>query len=151
MANECITAQEENDNFINSEINLPKYYNFDIDCGKGNDIVEEVNYLMHNFVYGNENPEITKKGLLAFYFSPEQADQIMRYFKNRNPGDMYDIERGLNNLRIKLPGQDENENPKIVIKNALDTPDNKNIPVKTPTKTKSEAGKRHFEVSSWER
>jgi hypothetical protein len=73
---------------------------FDIDTGKGKEIVEEVDYLIHNYLYRDVTKEETENSLSGFFFTEFQAQEITGYFITHQPGDLYDIERGLNALGL---------------------------------------------------
>jgi hypothetical protein len=93
---------------------------FDIEAGRGTGIVEEVNYLMYNYLYRNGNRDKTIGDLSRFYFTPEQALKITDYFREHLPGDMFDIERGLNRLAVRPDSDEQTETgeiPKIIIRN----------------------------------
>jgi hypothetical protein len=115
-----VATQAEYDN---AAARIARYQNrpqFDIEAGRGMEIVEEVNYLMYNYLYNNENLDKTIADLSYFYFTPEEAHKIADYFRKHLPGDMFDIERGLNKLAVKPrdAGETETEEiPKIVIRN----------------------------------
>jgi hypothetical protein len=73
---------------------------FDIDAGKGLEIVEEVDYLIYHFLCNGVSKEDTEKSLSRFYFDESQAEEITGYFLTHQPGDLYEIERGLNILNL---------------------------------------------------
>jgi hypothetical protein len=80
---------------------------FDIDKGKGLEIVEEVDYLIYHFLCNGVSKEDTEKNLSRFYFDESQAEEITGYFLTHQPGDLYEIERGLNILNLS-PDSDMN-------------------------------------------
>jgi hypothetical protein len=93
---------------------------FDIDRGKGMEIVEETDYLIHNFLYGDASKENTENDLSRFYFNKSQAEEITGYFLTHLPGDLYNIERGLNLLNMRADEGSNNRFPLIHIKNGIE-------------------------------
>jgi hypothetical protein len=93
---------------------------FDIDRGIGMEIVEETDYLIHNFLYEEATKEDTENNLSRFYFNQSQAEEITGYFLTRLPGDLYDIERGLNMLTIRPNEEMNNRSPLIHIKDGIE-------------------------------
>jgi hypothetical protein len=91
---------------------------FDIDRGKGMEIVEEVDYLMYNYIYKGESREKTEESLAHFYFTKPQAQEVAGYFITHRPGDMYDIERGLNSLNVYTDKEINTNASLIYIKNS---------------------------------
>jgi hypothetical protein len=89
---------------------------FDIDRGKGMEVVEEVDYLIHNFLYEEVSKKDTENDLSRFYFTESQAQEIAGYFLIRRPRDLYDIERGLNALGLRADGEMNTPAPLIHIK-----------------------------------
>jgi hypothetical protein len=98
---------------------LDKNY-FDIDRGKGMEIVEETDYLIHNFLYGGSSKGDTENDLSHFYFDKSQAEEITGYFLTHLPGDLYNIERGLNMLNMRPDGEMNNRLPLIHIKDSIE-------------------------------
>jgi hypothetical protein len=90
---------------------------FDIDVGVGMEIVEEVDYLVHNYLYDDATKEETEKSLSDHYFSHDQTNEIIGYFSAYRPSDLYDIERGLNALNLSADGDMNNHAALIHIKN----------------------------------
>jgi hypothetical protein len=78
---------------------------FDIDKGKGLEIVEEVDCLIYHFLCNGVSKEDTEKSLSRFYFNESQAEEITGYFLTHQPGDLYEIERGLNILNLRPDGE----------------------------------------------
>jgi hypothetical protein len=85
------------------------------------EIVEEVDSLVHRYLYEDNDKNMIYDGLSFFGFDQSQSDEIIRHFQEHPPRDMFDIERGLNSLRVMPHDYDEDqsvENPKIIIKNS---------------------------------
>jgi hypothetical protein len=97
---------------------LEKSY-FDIDKDIGMDIVGEVDYLVYNYLYQDMTKDETEKSLSTFYFNQEQASEITDYFLTHRPGDLYDIERGLNLLDLRPDGETGHETH-IIIKDSTE-------------------------------
>jgi hypothetical protein len=93
---------------------------FDIDRGRGMEIVEEVDYLIYNYLYKDESKENTEKNLAHFYFTSSQAEEITNYFITHRPSDLYEIERGLNTLNL-YNDQEINTNASLIhIKDSIE-------------------------------
>jgi hypothetical protein len=82
--------------------------------------VEEVDYLIHNFLYDGASKKDTENDLSRFYFNKSQAEEITGYFLTHLPGDLYHIERGLNMLNIRADGKMNNCSPLIYIKDGIE-------------------------------
>jgi hypothetical protein len=93
---------------------------FDIDRGKGMKVVEEVNCLIHNFLYENVSKKDTENDLSRFYFNKSQAEEITGYFLTHRPGDLYNVEQGLNRLNIRADGKKDNFSSLIHIKDSIE-------------------------------
>jgi hypothetical protein len=119
MENIIITNQKEYDDYIKEVIKPPPY--FDIEMQKGNDIVEEVNAVLYGYLYHDRGKGDAENDLSRFYFTQEQATSIVNYFSLSHPSDLFDIERGLNELRIYPVDSDYFEGKKVVIKDASET------------------------------
>ena len=91
---------------------LDKSY-FDIDQDKGLEIVEEVDYLIYHFLYNGMSKEDAEKSLSRFYFNESQAEEITGYFLTHQPGDLYEIERGLNILNLS-PDREMNKHFSLI-------------------------------------
>jgi hypothetical protein len=89
----------------------------DIDEGKGLGIVEEVDYLIYHFLCNGMSKDDTEKNLPRFYFNESQAQDITGYFLTHQPGDLYEIERGLNILNLHPDGELNRHISPIQIKN----------------------------------
>jgi hypothetical protein len=98
---------------------LDKSY-FDIDTGKGLNIVEEVDCLIYRYLYQDASKDDTEEGLSRFYFTGSQAREIAGYFSTYRPGDLYDIERGLNFLGLQNSRELNIYNSLIHIKNSTE-------------------------------
>jgi hypothetical protein len=121
MKDHIISTQDEYDRAIGHIILLRKRPFYDIECNKGMEIVEEVDSLVHRYLYHDRDKRAVYEGLSHFDFDPPQADEIMRYFQERPPGDLFDIERGLNRLRVMPRGYDAGQSgdePGVIIKDA---------------------------------
>jgi hypothetical protein len=97
--------------------NLDKSY-FDIDRGKGREIVEEADHLIYRYLTGNITKESAESNLSRHYFTETQAREITGYFLARRPKDLYDIERGLNALNLRIDKTLNVPAPRIHIKGA---------------------------------
>jgi hypothetical protein len=79
---------------------------FDIEADKGMNIVEAVDAVVYGYVYRNRVHAAAKDDLTIRYFTEEQAQSIPGYFSTRRPRDLFDIEKGLNHLRIRPRGSE---------------------------------------------
>jgi hypothetical protein len=95
-----VTSQAEYDNAQKTYQDALDKSSFDIDMKKGMEIVEEVDYLIYNFLCNGISKADTEKSLSRFYFTQSQAREITDYFLTHQPGDLYEIERGLNILNF---------------------------------------------------
>jgi hypothetical protein len=77
---------------------------FDIDAGKGLNIVKEADRLITDYLYKNVSKDDTEKELSRLYFNKYQAKDITGFFVDHRPGDLYDIEQGLNFLHLQNSG-----------------------------------------------
>jgi hypothetical protein len=121
MTEYIVSTQDEYDRALENIASLQKRPFYDIECNKGMEIVEEVDSLVHHYVYHVRDKSVVYDGLSRFHFDQSQADKIIRYFQEHLPGDLFDIERGLNRLNIIPPGYDTGQSfevPKIIIKDA---------------------------------
>jgi hypothetical protein len=112
-----VSNQTEYDEALELCQNTLKKSVFDIDVGVGMEIVEEVDYLVHKYLYDNATKEETEKSLSDHYFTRDQADEIIDYFSDYRPSDLYDIERGLNTLNLNANGDVNYHGALIHIKN----------------------------------
>jgi hypothetical protein len=71
---------------------------FDIDTAKGLKIIKEVDRFITYYLYNGTSREDTEKNLSSLCFNEEQAKELTDFFMNHRPGDLYDIEQGLNFL-----------------------------------------------------
>jgi hypothetical protein len=93
---------------------------FDIDRGEGLEIVEEVDYLIYNYLCNGVSKEDTENSLSRFYFNESQAGEITGYFITHRSGDLYEIERGLNFLNLR-PEEEMNKHiPPIHIRDGVE-------------------------------
>jgi predicted alpha/beta hydrolase family esterase len=121
MKEHIISTQDEYDRAIGHIALLRKRPFYDIECNKGTEIIEEVDSLVHQYLYHVRDKSVVYDGLSRFHFDRSQADEIMRYFQEHLPGDMFDIERGLNRLNVIPRGHDANQpgdEPRVIIKDA---------------------------------
>jgi hypothetical protein len=109
---------------------------FDIDAGKGLNIVKEADRLITDYLYKNVSKDDTEKELSRICFNKYQAKLITGFFVDHRPGDLYDIEKGLNFLRFQNSGELNRHTSLIHIKNSTER-----ISVKGPVEVfgKSEA------------
>jgi hypothetical protein len=113
----AVSNQTEYDEALELCQNTIKKSVFDIDVGVGMEIVEEVDYLVHKYLYDDATKEETENSLSDHYFTQNQADEIIGYFSAYRPGDLYEIERGLNALNLSADGDVNNHAALIHIKN----------------------------------
>jgi hypothetical protein len=93
---------------------------FDIDKDIGMDIVAEVDFLIYHYLCREATKEETERSLSHFYFNQEKASEITSYFLTHRPGDLYDIERGLNMLNLRPDGNINDYEALIHIKNSVE-------------------------------
>jgi hypothetical protein len=103
MKEYIISTQDEYDRALARDDLLQKSPFYDIARDRGTEIVEEVNSLMRQYLYHDGDKGKVYDALSWRYFDRSQADEIIKYFKENLPGDMSDIECGLNHLRIMPP------------------------------------------------
>jgi hypothetical protein len=86
MNEHIISTQGEYDRAIR-HIALPRKRPFyDIECNKGTEIIEEVDSLVHHYLYHVRDKRTVYDGLSRFHFDRSQADEIIRYFQEHLPG-----------------------------------------------------------------
>jgi predicted alpha/beta hydrolase family esterase len=121
MKDYVVSTQDEYDRAIGHITLLQKRPFYDIERNKGMEIVEEVDSLVHHYVYHVRDKSVVYDGLSRFHFDQSQTDKIIRYFQEHLPGDIFDIERGLNRLRVIPPGYDssqDDDKPNVIIKDS---------------------------------
>jgi hypothetical protein len=121
MKEYIISTQDEYDRAVKHGAKLTGRSFYDIEFDKGTEIVGEINSLMCHYLYDDRDKDRVYAGLSFIDFDRSQADRIIRYFQEHLPGDMFDIERGLNRLCVIPHGYDTDQyvgNPKLVIKDA---------------------------------
>jgi hypothetical protein len=94
---------------------------FNIDTGKGIEIIREVDYLLHNYLYKDVTKEETENALSSFFFTEYQAQNITGYFSALRPNDLYDIQQGLNVLGLRCRRELNVYSSLIHIKNGTET------------------------------
>jgi hypothetical protein len=121
MKDYVVSTQNEYDRAMEQIALARKRPFYDIEYGRGTEIVEEVDYLVHHYVYRAGDKKLIYDGLSHLDFDKPQADKIMEYFQEHLPRDLFDIERGLNRLRVMPQGYDTGESPevpKLIIKDS---------------------------------
>jgi hypothetical protein len=121
MKEYIVSTQDEYDRTIKNIDSLQKGPFYDIERGKGTEIVGEINSLVHHYVYHVRDKKEVYDSLSILHFDQSQADEIIRYFQEHLPGDMFDIERGLNRLHIIPHDYDEDQtvgDSKVIIKDS---------------------------------
>jgi hypothetical protein len=116
-----VSTQAEYDEARNIYQNTLDTSHFDLDADKGMEIVEEVDYHIHNYLCRNVTKEETENSLSRCFFTECQAQEITGYFFTRKPKDLYDIERGLNALGLPANVELYTSAPRIHIKDARET------------------------------
>jgi hypothetical protein len=121
MKEYIVSTQDEYDRTIKNIDSLQKGPFYDIERGKGTEIVGEIDSLVHHYVYHVRDKKEVYDGLSFLHFDQSQADEIIRYFQEHLPGDMFDIECGLNRLHIIPHDYDEDQtagDSKVIIKDS---------------------------------
>jgi hypothetical protein len=90
---------------------------FDIDTGKGLNIVTKVDDLITDYLFKDISKDDAEKSLCRLCFNEYQAKEITGFFIDHRPGDLYDIERGLNFLGLQNSGELNRNTSLIHIKN----------------------------------
>jgi hypothetical protein len=93
---------------------------FDIDGGKGLNIVKKVDRLITDYLYKDVSKDTTEKNLCRLCFNEHQAKDITGFFVDHRPGDLYDIENGLNFLSLKNSKELNSHISLIHIKNSVE-------------------------------
>jgi hypothetical protein len=108
---------------------------FDIDAGKGLNIVKKVDCLITDYLFKDISKDEAEKSLSRLCFNEYQAMEITGFFLDHRPGDLYDIEHGLNFLRL-LNSKELNRHISLIhIKNARER-----ISVKNPVEVFGKSG-----------
>jgi hypothetical protein len=116
-----VSTQDEYDQAMEAKSKELKSPFYDIERDRGREIIEEVDYLIFHYVCNDLDKKAMYDGLSHIDFDESQADKIMSYFQEHLPGDLFDIERGLNRLRVMPQGYEAGQFidvPKLVIKDA---------------------------------
>jgi hypothetical protein len=101
--------------------------NFDIDAGKGVNIVKKVDSLITDYLFKDISKNEAEKSLSRLCFNEYQAKEITGFFVTHRPGDLYEIEQGLNILGLQNSGKLNRYISLIHIKNGAER-----ITVKNP-------------------
>jgi hypothetical protein len=117
---------------------IPKKNRFDIDAGKGLDIIKEVDRILTGYFYEKISKNGAEKSLSRLCFNVFQAKKITDFFIDYRPGDLYGIEQGLNRLRYQNSRELNGYIPPVHIKNAAEK-----IRVYTPVEV---FGRSHVEA-----
>jgi hypothetical protein len=115
-----VSTQAQYDEALKLCQRTPGESRFDIDRDIGMDIVEEVDYLVYNYFCRDATREETEKNLSEHYFTQNQASEIFGYFLTHRPGDLYEIERGLNALNLQSDGDREDQTFPIHIRDSTE-------------------------------
>jgi hypothetical protein len=121
MKDFVVSTQDGYDQAMEAIAREPKSPFYDIERDRGREIIEEVDYLVYHYVCNDLDKKAMYDRLSHIDFDESQADKIMSYFQEHFPGDLFDIERGLNRLRVIPQGYDAGhffDVPKLIIKDA---------------------------------
>jgi hypothetical protein len=99
---------------------IPDSSRFDIDTGKGLNIVTKVDCLITDYLFKDISKDDAEKSLSRLCFNEYQAKEITGFFIDHRPGDLYDIERGLNFLGPQNSGELNRNTSLIHIKNGTE-------------------------------
>jgi hypothetical protein len=94
--------------------------NFDIDVGKVANIVKKVDSLITDYLFKDISKDKAEKSLSRLGFNESQAKQITGFFVTHRPGDLYEIEQGLNFLGLQNSGELNRHTSLIHIKNGAE-------------------------------
>jgi hypothetical protein len=89
---------------------------FNIDTGKGLKIVKKIDDFVTVYLFGDISKNDAEKGISRLRFSEKQAKEIIKYFTNHQPGDLYEIEQGLNILSLQYSKELNRHKPLIHIR-----------------------------------
>jgi hypothetical protein len=90
---------------------------FDVETGKGLNIIKKVDDFVTDYLFGDISRNNAEKGIVGLRFNETQAKEIIKYFTDHRPGDLYEIEQGLNLLSLQNKNDCNRHAPLIHIKN----------------------------------
>jgi hypothetical protein len=93
---------------------------FDVDAGKGLNIIKKVDSIITDYLFKDIAKDGAEKSLSRICFSDVQAKQILGFFADHRPGNLYEIEQGLNFLRLQNSKELNKHSSIIHIKNGAE-------------------------------